>query len=223
MQFYNVTCDNSKHIVSAQKWLFNKYLSCEPVYLDVKGTPLNDWGSTVANMLPNDEYIIFGLDDFLPIDYINTSKLDEALRIVKKNDLDRFELGWGASRKKGFIPQAGWLKYGEQTPYKVSCQFSIWKTSTLKRELTRTTTPWKFETHGFADAGCFNDAVFRWIEESAISGRRQGKINLCGLSLEDENELINLGLIDKNKVIYAWKGNENRTEEVYGKKYKEYY
>ncbi len=223
MKFYNVTCNNSSHIIPVQKWLFNKYLSCEPNYLDVKDTPVNNWGATVADMLPNDEYIIFGLDDFLPIDTIDYNKLDEALRIVKKHNLDRFELGWGASRKRGFIPQAGWLKYGIQTPYKVSTQFSIWKTSTLKRELKRTTTPWKFETHGFADAGCFNDAVFRWIEESAVSGRRKGKINLCGLSLEDEKELINLDILDKSKVIYAWKGNENRTIEVYGTKYKKYH
>lgn len=174
-------------------------------------------------MLPNDEYVVFGLDDFLPIDTINWNKFDVALRIVKDNDLDRFELGWGASHKKGFVQESGWLKYGIQTPYKVSTQFSIWKTETLKRELQRTSTPWKFETHGICNAGCFNIPVFRWIEESAISNRRKGMINLCGLRFEDEQELINLGYINKENIIYAWKGTNERTKEVYGTKYKEYY
>lgn len=223
MKWYNVTSNNTKHIIPAQKWLFNNYLNDEPNYLDVEDTPIDKWGLKVSSLLPEDEYIIFGLDDFLPIDTINYNKLDIALRIVKENNLDRFELGYGASRKKGFIQERGWLKYGIQTPYKVSTQFSIWKTETLHRELMRTTTPWKFETHGICNAGCFNYPVFRWIEESALSGRRKGKVNLCGLRLQDEKELINLGFINKEDIIYGWKGTEERLKEFYGTKYKEYY
>lgn len=223
MKWLNVTCDNSRHIVEAQKHLFKKYVGIEPEYLDVKNTPIENWGVTVASMLPNDEYVVFGLDDFLPIDYINKSLFSEVHRILLENNLDRFELGWGASKKKGFQLELEFLRYGIQTPYKVSCQFSMWKTETLKRELQRTTTPWKFETHGLCNAGCFSLPVLRYIEESAISGRRKGMINLCGLRLEDEQELINLGLIDKSKVIYAWKGTNERKQEYYGTKYKEYY
>jgi hypothetical protein len=223
IKWYNVTCDNSKHIVKAQQWLFNKYLSTEPNYLDVGSVDINKWGVTVAELLPDDDYIIFGLDDFLPIDKINYNKVEEALQIMIDNNLERFELGWGASKKKGFEVEKDWLRYGLETPYKVSCQFSIWKTEALKRELNKISTPWAFEINGNCTAGCFEDYAFRWIEESAISGRQKGKVNLCGMTIEDEEELINLNLINKNDVIYGWKGGYKRTKEAFGTKYKEYY
>lgn len=223
MKWLNVTCDNSHHIVEAQKHLFKKYVGIEPIYLDVKDTPIDKWGVTVASMLPNDEFVVFGLDDFMPIDYLDEVAFAFAKLYMEVYKLDRFELSYGASHKIGFELENGWLRYGTKTPYKVSCQFSVWRTEVLKRELKRTTTPWKFETHGICDAGCFTFPVLRYIEESTISGRQQGKINLCGLRLEDENELIELGLIDKNKVIYGWKGTSERTESSYGTKYKAFY
>jgi len=236
--WYNVTCNNSKHIVQAQRYLFNKYTAWNPMYLDVKDNPLVNWGKKVASMLPDEPYIIFGLDDFLPIDKMDMLRFADALHIMKTTDLERFELGWGASGKKGFIDRINYihqddingnkipyLEYGHETPYKVSCQFSIWKTSALKRELNKCTDAWNFEVKGYCKAACFKSGteVFRWIEESAISGRQKGKINLCGLSAKDEKELLNLELIEKDKIIYGWKGNSQRTEESYGNKYKQYF
>jgi len=223
MEWVNVSCDNSKHIIDVQRFLFNKYTPFQPRYIRLGNNPIENWGKMVASMLPNEDYIIFGLDDFLPIDRIDMTKLYEALKIMQDNELERFELGYGASKKDGFIDFGNYLEYGETTPYKVSTQFSIWKVEALKRELNKCTTPWKFEINGFVKAGCFKEPVFRWIEESAISGRQQGKINLCGLSQEDELELVDLQLLDKSKVIYGWKGNNKRTKESYGSKYKEYY
>ena len=233
INWYNITCNATKHIIPAQSWLFDKYCGFFPYYIDVEDNPIDNWGKRLASMIPDEELVIFGLDDYLPIDYINKDKLAEAIEIIKNTSIERFELGWGASKKKGMINtgffnndlinSVGFLEYGKETPYSVSCQFSIWRTSALKRELERTTTPWKFEIYGRAKAACFKDYAFRWIEESALSGRQKGKTNLCGLRLEDEEELISLGYIDKSKVIYGWAGNNERTQTVYGTKYKEYY
>ena len=222
MKWLNVTCDNSKHIVEVQKWLFNKYVGIEPMYLDVKDTPIDKWGLTVADMLPDDEYCIFGLDDFLPIDFIKIG-IQRTYNIMIERGYERFELGIGARHKVGMIENNGVLEYGKDTPYKVSCQFSIWKTEALFRELVNCTTPWQFEIKGTSIAACYPNGIFNYIEESAISGRQKDKINLCGLRLEDENELIKLGLINKNNIIYGWKGNNQRTKDSFGTKYAAYY
>lgn len=205
MKWYNVTCTKTKHIIPAQKWLFNKYVGVEPIYLDVENNDINNWGKKVASMLPNDEYIIFGLDDYLPIDYLDISKLKDAEDIVKMIDYERFELGWGASRKKGFVNYSSHLVYGETTPYKVSCQFSIWKTSALKRELNACTTPWNFEVKGTCKAACFEKPVLRWIEESALSNRQPNKVNILGLKSSDVNKLQELGHLSDN-LIFGWNG-----------------
>jgi hypothetical protein len=206
------------------------------MYLDVKDNPIDNWGKKVASMLPEEPLIIFGLDDFLPIEKMDMIMFADACHVIKTSDIERFELGWGASKKKGFIERINYihqddvngfkipyLEYGHETPYKVSTQFSIWKTSALKRELLKCKSPWDFEVQGYCKAACFKYPVLRWIEESAISGRQKGKINLCGLSVKDEKELLNLELIQKDKIIYGWKGNSQRTEESYGNKYKQYY
>lgn len=219
IKWFNVTCDNSRHIISAQKWLFEKYVGIEPIYLDVGNNPINNWGKKVASMLPDDEYIIFGLDDYLPIDKIDNSKLEQAIYLIKEFNLERFELSWGASKKKGFIENGFVLEYGAETPYKVSCQFSIWKTEALKRELERTTTPWKFEVYGNCKAACFIYPVLRYIEESAISGRQKGKINILGLKPSDVKELVELKYLNKDNLIYGWKGAAELPADKGGAKY----
>jgi len=236
IKWLNVTCDNSKHIIPAQKHLFKKYAGFEPTYLDVGNNPIDNWGKKVASMLPNDDLIIFGLDDYLPIDYLDNNKLIEATILINTENIERIELGWGASKKNGFIDKVcyvnqddingykiNYLEYGKDTPYKVSCQFSIWKTSALKRVLNNCTTPWNFEVKGICKAACFKEPAFRWIEESAISGRQKGKVNILGLKHSDVKELQNLGHL-KDNLIYGWKGetqlpNNIKEDNKYGFNY----
>lgn len=222
MKWINVTCDATKHIIPAQRHLFRKYcFPYLPEYIDLENKPIEDWGKNVAAELPDDEYIIFGLDDYLPIDSINRFAMADAHDILISNSLERFELGVQAKGKVGQIEKWDYIEYGEKTPYSVSCQFSIWKTSALKRELQNCTTPWNFEVHGKAKAGCFKGHAMVCIEESALSNRQKGKTNLCGLKLEDIKELTELNLV--KDVIYGWKGNAERTREAYGTKYQDYY
>lgn len=226
MQWVIVTCANTRHIVPAQKHLFAKYADrANLFYLDVENEPLATWGDNVAKRLPEDEYIIFGLDDYLPIDHLNTEFLKEAFRIMFLFNYDRFEIGWGASKKKGFINNGNHLEYGQETPYSVSCQFSIWKTYRLKEILKQSTTPWDFEKHHRCKAACFSYPVFRWIEESALSGRHPGKINVLGLRPTDVQELIDLKLIDETKIQYGMpKGPVKPFDpKNAGEKYQKYY
>lgn len=217
MKWLIVTCDASAHIRPVQEWLFKKYAPDVALhYLDVHSDPVKTWGRNVIkclNQIPTiaDKYVVFGLDDYLPTSSIDFTKIHEVMGIIGMYDLDRFELGYGAHNKapftKGvdtFVNHGHWLAYSTETPYSVSCQFSIWKLSKLREILSQSTDPWNFETKHKAWAGCFpkGQEAFRWIEESALSGKKwPGKINVNGLPAEDVEELIKLGLLDESKLI----------------------
>lgn len=216
MIWYIVTSDASAHIRPAQEWLFKKYApGVETHYINLGKNHfrLNKWGQDVCRLMPDDEFCVFGLDDYLPTGPLKPVRLEFALLKVMEYDLDRFELGYGAHNKAPFtkgvdtmVDHGSWLAYGTdhgaETPYSVSCQFAIWKTSALKSILHSSTNPWNFETKHRCWAGCFPkcEHAFTWIEESALSKRWKG-INVKGMRPEDVNELIGLGLLDERKLI----------------------
>lgn len=240
MKWIILTCDNSKKIVDAQYHLLQKYVlstfeDIDILYVDLEDLPVSKWSSSVLSCIPDDEYVVFGLDDFLPIELLNVEQYNKAIDITKREHLDRFELGWGASKKsnwiKGlpngqFINNDDHLRYGSATPYTTSCQFSIWRTSKLKEILSsRPMNAWEFETKtSLQSVGCFESSkcAFRYIEESAISSRQQGKVNVLGLRHEDVKELIDLKYLDRKDIIYSWQ-DLPFSKELAGTKYAKYY
>ncbi len=212
MRWLILTCTATEHIMDAQEWLFEKYAPGLPLrdlhYLHLQKEPIHKWTRNVLDLLKSydDEYIVFGLDDYLPIDTLDREYFNGVVEIVKRENLQRYELGWGASKKAGFILEKDFLRYGPDTQYSVSCQFSIWNLKELKKLLKDNPnwTPWQFEVKGKLDrVGCNVKPVFRWIEESALSGRHPGKINILGLRPSDVEELIDLKLIDGSKTQYG--------------------
>jgi len=206
MKWLIVTCDKSEHIVPVQQYLFKKYApDIKPEYIDMASLPVTNWGKYVAKRIPEGlEYCVFGLDDYLPTGPFDKSLFFEAQYILKTMGYDRFELGYGACRKKGMVARElgelfNYLEYGQDTPYSVSCQFSIWKTGALREALMSSTTPWDFEINRKAKAACFSWPVMRWIEESALSKKWEG-INLNGLDDVVVEELVFKGLIKRNQI-----------------------
>src|SRR6478609_3112736 len=209
MRWLNVMCNNDRIIVPVQKWLFDKYAPEIVVeYIDVEDESINTWGLNVLKRLPNNEFIVFGLADYLPIDKLKFDEFQQAIHLMRKTDIERFELSWSAPRGKGLINKyhededgiIQYFEYGSETVYSCSCQFSIWRTSVLRKVLSKSTTPWDFEKNHRVKAACFSEPPFRWIEESALSGRHPGKINVLGLRPDDVEELISLGFLDRNKI-----------------------
>lgn len=233
MRWTIVTCDATRHIVPAQRWLFDKYAPNAILhYIDVGSEPVETWGANVLKRLPDDNYIIFGLDDYLPIDHLDQVSLTMAHQVVQNTDLDRFELGWGAvhgfnagKHIKQFSAGISYLRYPSNGLYTVSCQFSIWRMSSLRRILKKCTTPWNFEVKHLCNAGCFEKPVFRWIEESALSGRHPGKINVLGLRPTDLSELVSLGFISRSQIQYGMPKGPVPPFDVntVGPKYKQFY
>ena len=230
-----LTCDATKKIVGAQKHLLKKYVpEFQFDYLDLQSKPVSTWCKNVYDLLEpyDDEYIIFGLDDFLPIDTFDIDAFNRIMTLIKNTNIERYELGWGASRKQGFESKTTeygtYLKYGKETPYSVSCQFSVWKLSALKKLLKANPkwTPWNFEVKGrMTTAACNYKPIFRYIEESALSGRHPGKVNILGLRAKDVQELIELDLIKKEDTQFGMPKGEVQPFDInkVGIKYQQFY
>lgn len=209
MKWLIVTCDKSRHILRAQNWLFVKYApEADVQYIDLGVNDLERWGPDVAKQLPDDPFVVFGLDDYLPIGELNNYRLSLGAAILKEKNYDRWELfGPHVHNRPGIrtIDYWNWSYYEMEpgtTPYTVSCQFSVWRTTTLKRILNDSTTPWNFEVSHACEAACFTDPTFKYIEESALSKRWTGKINVNGMKADDVNELVRLGYLDESKLIH---------------------
>jgi hypothetical protein len=224
MRFIIEVSDQTRSVKPIQKHLFKKFMPKQKLdYIDIGKKPVEIWCRHVRREIEaleiKDKFVVFGLADMLPIQAIKTPIVPEAI--------DRMELGWGARYGKEGLSEYGayHFLYGKETPYKNSCQFSIWNTKALLRELERIDgSPWDFETAPTKTrAACLKKASFRYIEESAISKRRPGLVNLCGLREREIEEIIEMGLVKRSSIIYGWNGTNQRTKESYGKKYAEFF
>lgn len=100
------------------------------------------------------------------------------------------------------------IELAEHSPYRITTQCSIWRKDYLLYFLNKSTNPWNFETNnnpidGKKIISTINNYCFRYVDESALSGRHSGMINILGLRPNDVNWLIDLGLLDKNKLQYG--------------------
>jgi hypothetical protein len=215
MKWLILTCDVTRHIIPAQQFLFKKYAQYpdfEYHYLDLTNESVDTWTANVLNKLEafDDEFVVFGLDDFLPKSEMNNEKFTIALDIMKNEKYDRFELGYGCSKRGGHIKkmfhETRYLEFKSTATYTVSTQFSIWRLSSLRRTMITVRSPWRYEKDEKASAACFpyTQAAFWAIEQSALSGRVPGRINVDGLNKQVLNEMVELGLLDKNKFGIGW-------------------
>lgn len=210
MEWISITSDGTRHICEAQKHLFNKYVPGEKLtYIDVEDMSTDTWTTNVLGKLGGlPEYVVFGLDDFLPYEPINMVWFNLALGACKANNLQRFELGHGASKKgkDKYINRGAFLEYKKDCPYIVSTQFSIWNSQTLKELLSIPKSPWDFEMTSKLDrVWCYHSECLRYIEQGSVSRRKPGKINLQGMGEEDEFELVRMEYVDPANIVYSWK------------------
>jgi hypothetical protein len=222
--WYCATSPTTEHIIPVQQHLFNKYVGIDPIYLS-NGAKLGQWGKEISSNLPPSALpIVFGLDDFLPIDYLDTPALNRAIHLATMNDdIKRVELGVGCLNHKPLSNYHSHFRYQDETPYSVSTQFSVWNSTELYRCLSKSSDAWNFETSQKTKAACLKTPALRYIEESALSKRARGKVNLCGLRQEDITELIDMKLVNPADIIYGWKGETKRTKDAYGPKYADYF
>jgi len=234
MNCYIATCDKTSYILQAFCYLADKYIPSLPVtilgYSQFPALPIrfnlvrlansqnspDEWCANLFNYFSQlqDEYLIFGLDDFLP-----TCALDEAMVTeVLKLKPARYELGnshcWHKSKE--LIADTVY-QYAQDALYRISTQFSVWRRDYLLRALKAGASPWTFEVNGSKEACNDGELVvattgktaWGWVEAGAISSRHPGKVNVAGLSDGDIEELIELGYLDPDTLQLGMKVGEN--------------
>lgn len=186
----------------------------EFISMGPKQESIDNWSKDIHSVIKNDpnEYVIFMLDDFLPRDYINEEIFDFLFDKIKNdNNIMRCGLGIDLTGQLHNVIEKrdnfNVIELLEKAEYKVTTQISIWKKDLLLQYLYMSTNPWNFEVQNQAYEhkviGTSGEYAFKWIEESALSGRHPGKFNVLGLKKEDIKWIIDSGLVTEDKIQYG--------------------
>jgi len=178
--FFIVTSHVTKQIVPAFVHLFNKYVSPEESVTFLSNCPIEDnlpenfqvfqrceieepiqnWSYTLYQALKDVpyNYIILGLDDFLPIEKFNYEIFADILQYLESHpQIVRCSLGPDVvcdyvtsflERRENY----NLIEQGSQENYQCSTQFSVWKKEYLLEKLKNPRTPWDFEVLGSEEA-----------------------------------------------------------------------
>ncbi|MFA5934677.1 MAG: hypothetical protein WC827_02215 [Candidatus Paceibacterota bacterium] len=161
------------------------------------------------------EYFILTLDDYLLNTPLNPKILESVLSYAKENNkVGRIALGRLDIEKKEVIKtfsDHNILRLTQDSVYRISCQTSIWSREYFLKIYNKDWNPWQLELEGSKEAkndgweiiGTDRAWVLGWVEESAISGRWPGMINILGMRLEDVKYLINHNMFDVTKLQYG--------------------
>lgn len=239
MKVILVGYDGSKKIISTSSYLLNKYMLGEFdfYFLNygeykgkvIRGTYISlddeqrggseSWSEYLIEYLSKltDEFIIFGLDDYLlsnTIDY--RSYLDLVDQMVEDNSICSAKLGITPSYR---VSDHSILKdhiyvLNKQANYSATTQLCIWRRNCLIEILSKIKNPWQFELMGsdyiqmsnFKVIGSLNIPL-KYPEPSSISARHPGKISVLGNRIVDIEECIRLGYLKEDDLIMGqWIG-----------------
>jgi hypothetical protein len=235
-EIYIVTCDKTNHILNATIPFLDKYwnidkkvnilgfnkpnieLPSDYNFISMKPNQLSieDWSNDIANILEQktDEYIIFMLDDSIPIEYVNPDILNKFYSMMENDKtIVRCSLGIDlyVNAPHNVIEKCDGYEIIEQTQnsdYRITTQPSIWKREYLISYLRKSSNPWSFETKNKANDNSRIIATkdkycFRWIEETALSGRHPNKVNILGMKPSDIKWCIDNNIFDENNLQYG--------------------
>lgn len=261
-------CDQNLWILKIYSYLFKKFWGVEqPVVVLGFGKPdfelpknftfvslaekqeggASKWSRYLYNYFSSieDEYVIFTLEDFFPIQKPNIEVLNFLYSFTKKHDIGRCDITWDsyvnifdknniATRSKSYKAVAKnddflILDIPKNAPYRISTQPSIWQRQYLLNFLNNDWSPWDFEIRGTHESSksdkkiiAIADSTFvnyptKWIHKGAVSRYHEGKINVLGLDIETIKELIDLDLVQRENLQWGqWNGNVPTFDELGG-------
>jgi hypothetical protein len=219
--------EGSKFLLPASSYLINKYLGADfdvrflnygkytgklfcGRYEQLAPEQVNgakDWAKDISAYLAKleDEFIIFGLDDYLisaPLNIINyclmLDLIEESKRIVcarlcisnfyKVNEYSQYD--------------DDVIILTELAQYSATTQYCIWRRDFLIELLSKVNTPWEFEIEGSKYLNQSGKKVIGlgvnppmvYPDCSALSSKWQG-VRLCDNPKEDVEELVGAGLL----------------------------
>ena len=176
MKVFISTCNKTSHILNTTIYLWNKFTNnlfdiyilgfIKPddlteyenvtfIKLADRQESVNLWSMYIFNYLKNitDEYIIFAMDDELPINYLNQNMLEKTLEIMKINkhyglcNIGNTIYTNDMHNKFKIIYQNDNFNLWERhkNDYKINGQPVLWQTKYLLKQLKNNITPWEFE------------------------------------------------------------------------------
>ena len=212
------TCDKTRKIIPAQQWLLDKYIKYpfDYKYIDLKSENVKTWSTNILEKINHikDEFVGFGLDDYLPICKFDAEIFDYMIDLMKKDpNIVRYEIGHSLANHTVIKKEEDFVvkEISQNADYRMSCQISIWRTDYLLDKLSNICSPWRFETKSSQLAK--NDGkrmiltdnrwALRWIRHSALSGKWSNNINVLGLRLDDIKAMIDNHLLNEKNLQYG--------------------
>ena len=193
-----------------------------------------------------DEYVIFSLEDFFPIQEPNKEILNKLCQIMKNNKaVGRCDITWDsfinifdknnvATKNKLYkaverCKNYKILEVPDSAPYRISTQPSIWRRDFLLKLLDNDWSPWQFEVLGTQFSSTLAEKVItiadpsyinyptKWIHKGAISRFHENKVNVLGLDFDTIKELIDLNLVQEELLQWGqWNGDVPSFHELGG-------
>ena len=263
LKLYIPTYDENEFFLKYFQYFFNKYWGgVSVVFLGFKKPDMEfddnfsfvsladervggvgNWSTYLVDYFSSidDNYFIFGLDDFLIVREVDLDIFEACLEIMgdtigridlqplqharNKNDLSHYKTHNGVE----FIKLAQSSR--SDNLYRLSCAFSIWNKKWFLKTLEKNWSPWDWEIN--ANNGRHDDDGFdvvstkdRWCikKTEGLSGRWAGKINVKAIRQEDKDKMKEL-MSPNDRVTTFWDNNEIQytpfgerwVEAIYGK------
>ncbi len=231
MKVLVATCDKTSHILTAFEYLMDKYFpeltdieilgygkfpvlsdKYKCVSLHNEQHSINEWCERLHKYIARlpDEYVIFGLEDLLPVRPINYETFNMGLDFMKMNrHIARYELGTGHCWHNLTYPIANTplYIYGFESLYRISTQWAIWRKHYLLEYLRQGWSAWDFEIEGSRiavkdgrDVICANkDHAWHWVH-SALSGKYPDMVNVMDIDRNDIEDMIAKGILQRDKL-----------------------
>jgi len=231
--------EGSKKILAASSYLLDKYMPSEFDFFFlnygdytgdlVTGTyvPLDDeqrdgsesWSKYIVEYLSKvtDEFIIFGLDDYLLSNFIDLDAYHDLLDYMKDDySIGAAKLGISPSYRKSDYEMLDDHVYllKKEANYSATTQLCIWRRQFLIDVLLKVKTPWQFELIGsdYIKGTCARiigslKMPLRYPEPSSISSRHPGKISVFGNRKDDIETCIKEKYLNESDLIMGqWIG-----------------
>ena len=230
---YLVGYRNSKKIISASAYLIKKYIPNEINttflnYGNFNGKTFNSnyeklgnfrfggadtWGKYLSKYFEEieDEFLIFGLDDYFISKNLNQDSFDKVLEAIQSSKkIANVQLSFSSNQiNKNYLTKENNILYLKRdSDYSAVTQWSIWRRSVLLNILKNIKSPWEFELKGSKILNKLNlntvitdPPVLIYPDASALSSRNKTKVSILGIKKNDINELLKQKLIKEDSLI----------------------
>ena len=192
---------------------------------------IRNWSRDIYNYTKtlDTKYIMFILDDFLLLDHLRIDKLNEIIIMMDKNsNIGLCNIGMAPQYQPNqdleLINEDDFFLFQQNSKYyQINAQPSIYRLSHFNKYFNKSNDPWQLElnkqhqqipekliccsplnkTSTLLYPEKHQTPIYKTQLSSGLSGKMfPGKINMEGAKPEDIENLINMGLIEKDIIIY---------------------